>query len=127
MRHLDNYSFTLSLIYTCTSTIPCSLVLFRICRLNERYVVAFEHDPPDLLPRSLLKVHLCRIVHDQVHELVEADDMALDSRIDVLVEPAKDAFPVLQEAKDQIDGLYHHLLDLLAALVSGRHDAVPIA
>ena len=92
--------------------------------MDERDVVAFEHDPTDLLPRPLLEVHLGRVVHDQVHELVEADDVALDARVDILVEPAKDAFPVLQEAEDEVDGLHHHLLDLRATLVTGRHDGV---
>ena len=100
------------------------LALFRIRRLDERDVVALEHDPADLLPRPLLEVHLGRVVHHQVHELVEADDVALDARVDVLVEPAEDALPVLQEAEDQVDGLHHHLLDLLSALVTGRHGAV---
>ena len=79
---------------------PVVLLLFRICRLDERDVVAFEHNSPDLLPRPLLEVHLGRVVHDQVHELVEANDVALDTRIDILVKPAKYAFPVLQETED---------------------------
>ena len=38
--------------------------------------------------------------------------------IDILIEPDRDPGPVLEVAEDEVDGLHHHLLDLLAATVA---------
>ena len=38
--------------------------------------------------------------------------------VDILIEPDRDPGPVLEVAEDEVDGLHHHLLDLLAAAVA---------
>ena len=38
--------------------------------------------------------------------------------VDILIQPDGDPGPVLEVAEDEVDGLHHHLLDLLAATVA---------
>ena len=38
--------------------------------------------------------------------------------VDILIQPDTDPGPVLEVAEDEVDGLHHHLLDLLAATVA---------
>ena len=38
--------------------------------------------------------------------------------VDILIEPDRDPGPVLEVAEDEVDGLDHHLLNLLAATVA---------
>ena len=99
---------------------PQSLLSFRhsVCGLDEGDVVALEHDPADLLLRPVLDVNLAGLVQHQVHVLVEPDDVALHTGVDVLVEPDRDQGSALQVSEDQVDGLDHHLLHFRGALVS---------
>ena len=39
-------------------------------------------------------------------------------RVDIFIEPNGDPGPVLEVAEDEVDGLDHHLLNLLAASVA---------
>jgi len=50
---------------------------------------------------ALLDFH--RIVDDQVHELVEAADLALDAHAQLLVEPDLHGAVLLQELEDEVD------------------------
>ena len=47
--------------------------------------------------------------------------MSLDSGVDVLVQPDGDEGSVLQVSEDEVDGLHHHLLNLLSAAVTHPH------
>uniref|UniRef100_A0A7S2AD42 Uncharacterized protein n=1 Tax=Alexandrium andersonii TaxID=327968 RepID=A0A7S2AD42_9DINO len=78
-------------------------------------VVPLEEDAADRAPRLLLHQHLLRVVHDEVHVLVEAKDPALDAQVRLLVQPHLHAIPVLQVPKDLVDGEGHDLLELLVA------------
>ena len=95
------------------------LGLFSVHGLDEGNVVALEHDPPDFLHRASLEVDLGRVVQHQVHVLVEAHDVPLDARVDVLVKPHRDPGSILEKPEDQVDGLNHHFLHFLRPLV--RH------
>merc|ERR1712080_678067 len=85
--------------------------------LDEGDVVPLEHDPAQHLLRLPLQMHLGGFVQNQVHVLVEADYMSFNPGVNVLVEPDGHSGPVLQVPEDQVDGLHHHLLDLLTASV----------
>jgi predicted methyltransferase len=50
---------------------------------------------------ALLDFH--RIVDDQVHELVEAADFALDAHAELLIEPDLYGAVLLQELEDEVD------------------------
>merc|ERR1719341_1819102 len=82
--------------------------------LDERDVVPLQHDPAQLL----LSVHLRGVVQHQVHVLIKSRDVTLNPCIDILIEPDRDSGPVLEVAEDEVDGLHHHLLNLLAATVA---------
>jgi len=90
--------------------------------LDERDVVALEHDPSQLLPAVRLHVHLDGVVQHEVHVLVEAHDAAVDAQVHLLVEPDLDAGAVLQVAEDEVDGLNHHFLHLLSASLVSHDD-----
>lgn len=87
--------------------------------LDQSDIVALQHDPSERLPVLRLLVVLLGLVQHQVHVLVEADDVPLDTQVNVLEQPDLHARAVLQVAKYQVDGLHHHLLDFLRPLV--RH------
>ena len=54
---------------------------------NQSNAVAFEHQSAYVPPCVLLQVDLDSLIEHRVHELVEADDLALDAQVVVLVEP----------------------------------------
>ena len=56
----------------------------RIRVLYERDVIAFEHNASEGLANLRLDVILLGVIQDEVHILVEADDVALDAQVDVL-------------------------------------------
>ena len=49
--------------------------------------------------------YLFGVLHNEIHVLVETDDVAFDPSVDVLVQPHRHSRPVLQIAEDQIDRL----------------------
>jgi hypothetical protein len=67
--------------------------------------------------RALLDFH--RIVNDQVHELVEATDFALDAHAQLLEEPDLNSAVLLQQLEDEVDGREKHFV-AASALASGH-------
>ena len=49
--------------------------------------------------------HLLCVIHDEVHILVEPDDVAFDARVDVFEEPNRDSRSILKVPENQVDGL----------------------
>ena len=94
-------------------------ILVTIFWLNQGNVVPFQHDSSDFFHRVSLQVNFGSFVQDQIHVLVKPDDVSFNSGVNVFVEPHGDPRSVLKEAKNQVDGLNHNLLDLLWTLV--RH------
>lgn len=99
------------------------LIQFVARASDERDVLAFQQNLANGLPLLRLDVHFLRVFENQVHVLIEANDVAFDAHCHIFGEPHLNASAVLQIAKDEVDGLDHHLLDLLrrSALVA-RHD-----
>jgi len=81
-------------------------------------VVTLEHDAFQGLAGVTLQVDLDSVVQDQVHVLVEPGDDALNPGVDILVQPHSHNCTVLEVSKDEVDGLHHHLLNLLSAAVT---------
>lgn len=76
-------------------------------------VVAFKHYSTQL--SSILRFHvilLC-VVQNQIHVLIESDNVTLDSEIHVLIKPHLHSGPVLEVSEDEVDRLDHHLLHFL--------------
>jgi len=75
--------------------------------LDERDVVALEQDLADFAPllwRVLLgQRDLDRVVNDEVHELVEASELALDAHAEVLVQPYGNGSTGLEKLEDEVD------------------------
>jgi hypothetical protein len=67
--------------------------------------------------RALLDFH--RIVDDQVHELVESPDFALDALAQLLEEPDLNGRMLLEELEDEVDGREEHFV-AASALASGH-------
>ena len=81
-----------------------------------------------LIGQKYLDVDLVSLVKNKIHVLVEANDNALKSDVDNVVKPNLnfrkrpetqrnaylDAELLLKEAEQQVDGLNHDLLDLMA-------------
>jgi hypothetical protein len=80
--------------------------------LNQADVIALQEDAADFLARVLLQKNLFGIVQNEIHVLVEADDVTFDACRRLFVEPDLNARSILQVAKDQVDRLHHHLLNL---------------
>ena len=80
---------------------------------NESDVLALEQDPSHPFAHIGLRVDFIGLAQDKVHVLIEAHDFALDSHRWVICQPHLNASFVLQITEDQVNGLYHHLLDLL--------------
>ena len=75
-----------------------------LCRryvADECYIVALDDNPTDLAPGALFAVNLGALVQHNVHELVEADDLALDAQVGVLVQPHFHTRLRLKEFEDQ--------------------------
>eukprot|EP00092_Neocalanus_flemingeri_P001839 GFUD01001960.1.p1 GENE.GFUD01001960.1~~GFUD01001960.1.p1 ORF type:complete len:125 (+),score=9.11 GFUD01001960.1:179-553(+) len=87
--------------------------------LYEGNVVPLQHNPPKLLLCLPLQVHLRGLVQHQVHVLIKPNYMTLNPCVDILIEPDTHASPILKVPKNEVDRLYHHLLDFLSCTV--RH------
>ena len=68
---------------------------------DECNVVAFDDDAAYFSSGPFLPVHFGGLVEHHVHELVEADDFALDAQVRVLVQPHFHARLRLEELEDQ--------------------------
>ena len=105
--------------------------------LDESDVVAFQQDLSDVLLEVRLDVHLFDVVQNEVHVFIKADDDAWERKIklirvlryftfkanvDDVVEPNLNADFFLEEAKNKVDGLNHHLLDFMTITA---HDSEP--
>ncbi len=62
-------------------------LLGAVLGLYEGDVVPLDHDAPQRFPGVALQVDLVGIVQHQVHELVKSCNDALNTCVDVLVEP----------------------------------------
>jgi len=97
----------------------CTALRPSIDLLKQSDVVSLQHDAPNGFASSFLHVNLLCSVHDEIHVLIEADDVAFDARVDVFIQPNRDSRSILKVPEDQIDRLNHDLLDLSAFV---RHD-----
>lgn len=89
------------------------LSTIRLHHLDNSDVVAFKHDAPQRSSVHRFNVQFLSIIQHQVHVLIEADNVALNSEPHVLVEPHLHSGSVLQVSEDQVDGLHHHFLHFL--------------
>lgn len=85
---------------------------------DERDVVALQQEPPQVLPRAVLRRHLHRVVHHHIHELVKAPDAALDAQVRLLEQPDGHERLLLQVLENEVDGREH------GPLVLARHASV---
>ena len=124
----------------CPSCCP-SLLVGAVLALDESDVVPLEHDPAQRLAGVPLGVHLRGLVQHEVHVLIKTDNLPLNPRVDILVEPDNHASSVLKIPtenecflnllvrmktftlpKNQVDWLHHHLLHFLSSSV--RHSVL---
>ena len=73
-----------------------TLLVWPVLALDEGNVVPLEHDPAQSLAGAPLRVYLGRLVQDQVHVLVEANNLSLDPSVDILIQPDNHPGSVLQ-------------------------------
>ena len=82
--------------------------------------ISFQQNPSDVRPlfRAAHVFHLLAIVQDEIHVLVETDDLPFQnvSVRGVFVQPDLDSAFRLQETEDEVDRLRHYALDFC------RHD-----
>merc|ERR1719505_550586 len=77
--------------------------------LNECDVISFQQNPSELFPGFILDMNLKRVIQYKVHVLIETDDVSLNTRVVLFVQPDLDTSSILKVSEDQIDRLYHHL------------------
>ena len=65
-----------------------------------------------------LQVNFTCLIQNQIHVLVESNNMPLDPRIHIFIQPNRHQCPVLKVPENQIDGLNHNFLNLLTASVT---------
>ena len=82
--------------------------------------ISFQQNSADVRPlfRAARVFHLLAIVQDEIHVLVETDDLPFQhvSVRGVFVQPDLDSAFRLQETEDEVDRLRHYALDFC------RHD-----
>merc|ERR1719494_482232 len=102
----------------CQIEIPYSVRTVLLSRhiLNESNVISFQQNPSQLFPGLILDMNLKRVIQHKVHVLIEPDYVSLNTKVVLFVQPDLNASSILQVSEDQVDRLYHHLLNFL------RHD-----
>lgn len=85
---------------------------FLLGGVDESDVVSFEKNSADLVASLRLHVHLLGFVEHDIHELVESDDVALETVGDILVQPDLDPSAVLEISEDEVHRLNHHFVEL---------------
>eukprot|EP00002_Diphylleia_rotans_P003848 TRINITY_DN1272_c0_g1_i1.p1 TRINITY_DN1272_c0_g1~~TRINITY_DN1272_c0_g1_i1.p1 ORF type:complete len:121 (+),score=14.88 TRINITY_DN1272_c0_g1_i1:267-629(+) len=78
--------------------------------LQQRDVVALQHDATQRLSGLLLERDFLSIIKHEVHVLIETHDDAFDAEISLLIEPNLNADFRLEHLEGDIDGLNHSLL-----------------
>ncbi|GAU97596.1 hypothetical protein RvY_08869 [Ramazzottius varieornatus] len=82
--------------------------------MDECDVVSFEKDFPDRPSCLRLHVKFFSLIQNEVHVFVKSDDDSFDPHLGVLVQPNLHSCFLLEITENQVDGLHHHLLYLVA-------------
>jgi hypothetical protein len=92
--------------------------------LDQRNVFALQQNTSDGLPGSGLDIELGGIFQHEIHVFIESDDMSFNAQVHILIQPNLNLGSILKVSKDQVDRLYHDLLDLLRGTFVRHCDAI---